>query len=239
MHKLGVIALSGLAISAICLGAAAAIGAREHVGNIDFSMFDDEPNCAPSNATAGSRSFAWDGGNSVTVEVPVNLHYRPGPSTTLEAKGDPEMLAHLKVHDGKIDMNCRIRHWRHQRINITLPGREFREYHIAGVADLDLQGLNQASLKIEIAGSGDVNASGKADDMKLEIAGRGTARMKDLAVKNLNVDIAGRGEVETSPSEKADIDIAGSGNVKLYTEPKSLDTSIMGSGNVEHLAGKS
>ena len=220
MHKLGVIALSGLAISAICLGAAAAIGAREHVGNIDFSMFDDEPNCAPSNATAGSRSFAWDGGNSVTVEVPVNLHYRPGPSTTLEAKGDPEMLAHLKVHDGKIDMNCRIRHWRHQRINITLPGREFREYHIAGVADLDLQGLNQAS-------------------MKLEIAGRGTARMKDLAVKNLNVDIAGRGEVETSPSEKADIDIAGSGNVKLYTEPKSLDTSIMGSGNVEHLAGKS
>jgi hypothetical protein len=27
--------------------------------------------------------------------------------------------------------------------------------------------------------------------------------------------------------------------VKLFTEPKHLDTSIMGRGNVEHLAGKS
>ena len=73
----------------------------------------------------------------------------------------------------------------------------------------------------------------------MDIAGRGDARLKDLTVKKLKLDIAGRGDVEASPIDDADIDIAGSGTVKLYTEPKHLDTSIMGSGNIEHLAGKS
>ncbi len=239
MHKLAVIAVCGLAVSAICLGAAAAIGARHHVGNFDFSLFDDQPDCKGGNATATARSFPWDGDDEVTIEVPVNLHYKPGPGTTLEAKGDPQMLANLTVKDGKIGLSCRGGQWHHQRLDITMPGREFKEYHIAGVADLDLQQLSQKSLKIEIAGSGDINANGKVDDMNLEIAGRGNAKMKDLAVKNLKLDIAGRGEVETSPQDSADIDIAGSGNVKLYTEPKKLETSIMGRGDVEHLAGKS
>lgn len=240
MNRLAVVAVSGLAISAICLGAAAAIGARGHGGNFEFSMFDDQPDCGDgTKATATSRSFPWTGGDEVTIEVPVNLHYKPGTGTTLEATGDPQLLAHLRVKDGKIDMNCRIRSWHHRRIEVTLPGREFREYHIAGIANLDLQQLKQALLKIEIAGSADVTATGAVDDMKLEIAGRGTAHMKDLAVKKLNVDIAGRGEVETSPQDSADINIAGSGDVKLFSEPKHLETSIMGRGNVEHLADKS
>jgi len=219
MNKLAIVAMTGIAISAICLGAAAAIGAREHAGSFDFTMFDDTPDCKPGNATATTRSFPWEGGDKVTIEVPVNLHYKPGTGTTLEAKGDPQMLANLSVKGGTIEMNCRGARWHHQRLDITMPGREFKEYHIAGVADLDLQQLNQKSLKIEIAGSGDINATGKVDDLKLEIAGRG--------------------EVETSPQESADIDIAGSGNVKLYTEPKHINTSIMGRGDVEHLAGKS
>jgi len=239
MNKLAIVAMTGIAISAICLGAAAAIGAREHAGSFDFTMFDDTPDCKPGNATATTRSFPWDGGDKVTIEVPVNLHYKPGTGTTLEAKGDPQMLANLSVKGGTIEMNCRGARWHHQRLDITMPGREFKEYHIAGVADLDLQQLNQESLKIEIAGSGDINATGKVDTLKLEIAGRGDAHMKDLAVNKLNLDIAGRGEVETSPQESADIDIAGSGNVKLYTEPKHINTSIMGRGDVEHLAGKS
>jgi hypothetical protein len=239
MNKLAIVAMTGIAISAICLGAAAAIGAREHGANFDFTMFDDTPDCKASNATATTRSFPWDGGDKVTIEVPVNLHYKPGAGATLEAKGDPQMLANLSVKGGTIEMNCRGARWHHQRLDITMPGREFKEYHIAGVADLDLQQLSQKSLKIEIAGSGDINATGKVDDLKLEIAGRGDAHMKDLAVKTLNLDIAGRGEVETSPQDSADIDIAGSGNVKLYTEPKHINTSIMGRGDVEHLAGKS
>jgi hypothetical protein len=239
MNKLAVIAVGGLAVSAICLGAAASIGAREHGGSFDFSMFDDTSDCKAAGATASARSFPWDGGDEVTIEVPANLHYKPGPGTTLEAKGDPQMLANLTVKDGKIAMHCRGSHWHHQRLDITLPGREFREFHVAGVADMDLQQLNQTTLKIEIAGSGDVTATGKVDDLKLEIAGRGDAHMKDLAVKSAKLEIAGRGDIETSPQDSADIDIAGSGDVKLYTEPKHINTSIMGRGDVEHLAGKS
>lgn len=240
MPKLGIIALSALAVSAICLGAAAAIGARHGGGEVfDFSMFDGMGGCEKTGATAESLELAWDGGDSVTVEVPATLHYKRGVGDKVQVKGDPQLLAHLRIHDGTIEMNCHIHGWHHRRLDITLPGREFRQYRIEGMGDVDLQDIDQTALKLEIAGSGDITASGKTDDLDLRIAGRGDAKLKDLMARNVKIEIAGRGDVETSPLDDADIDVAGSGNVKLYTEPKHLNTSIMGSGNVDHLAGKS
>jgi hypothetical protein len=238
MKKLAVIAITGLGVATICLVAVAAIGVKEFSGgNFDFS-FGDGPDCAVSHATANTRTLAWDGDDSVTVEVPATIHYQPGTGTQVVLKGEPDFLSHVRVKDGHIDTDCSIHGWHGNRIDITLPGRAFREYHLEGLADLNLVNLAQDKLKITLAGKGDVTATGKADDLDIDIAGSGDTHLKDLAVKTLKLDIAGRGDVDVSPQDDADISIAGSGTVRLYSEPKHLDTSIMGSGNVEHLAGK-
>ena len=92
----------------------------------------------------------------------------------LHASGDPDVLAHLRVRNGTIELDCRG--WRDRdQIKLTLPGREFRKFAIAGRSDLVLEKMNQASVKIDIAGTGTVRAEGKIDDVAIKIAGVGHA----------------------------------------------------------------
>lgn len=240
MNKLGFVAVSAIGISVVTLAAAAAIGLTS-LSHGDWSFLgDDGEACVKSanTSSSSSREFEWGDSDSVTIEVPSDIHYARGQGTKVVVKGDPSVLDHLEIKDGKIEANCHMRHWRGNTLDITLPGREFRKFELEGMANLFLKDLAQKELVIDIAGKGEVTADGKVDDFKIDIAGKGDVHAKDLIVKTVKLDIAGRGDVETSPQDDANIDIAGSGDVKLYSEPKHIDTSIMGSGNVEHLAKK-
>jgi hypothetical protein len=236
VNKLAVIAAAGLGVALVCAAAAASMG-LERLAGMDLPVFGRDA-CAATGATATSRSLPWDGGDSVTIEVPANIHYRPGNGDRVEVAGDPMILSHLRVRDGRIDLDCRLHRWHGARADITLPGRQFHHYKIAGLADMDLHDIDQEWLKISAAGKTEITASGKVGDLELEIAGKTDAHLKDLAVRTLDVDIAGRGDVEASPIDDADISIAGSGEVALYTEPRHISTSILGSGHIKHLAGK-
>jgi len=238
MNKVAWIAAAGLGVAAICAVAAAAVGVRAfHDNGLDLSLFDRQ-SCGASGATATSRSFTWDGGDSVTVSVPSRIHYRRGSGDRVEVTGNPMILSHLTLRDGKISLDCSLHHWHDAPIDITLPGREIHDYVIAGRADLDLQQIQQDRLKIVITGRAKVRADGKVDNLDIQMMGRGDTFAKDLIADNVKILIAGRGDIETSPIDDADITIMGRGDVSLYTEPKHLDTSIMGRGNIKHLANR-
>ena len=69
VHKLAIVAIIGLSASAVCMGAAAAIGGNEFGKNfdgMDMSMFGDRPRCETvQGATATSRTLEWDGSDHV------------------------------------------------------------------------------------------------------------------------------------------------------------------------------
>ena len=87
-----------------------------------------------------------------------------------------------------------------------------------------------------LAGSGTMKASGKADMVKISIAGSGDAHLGELAAKTVKLVIAGSGNAEIAPQDEAKIEIAGSGDVRLLTEPKNVDSNIFGSGRIIHAA---
>lgn len=239
MSKLAVIAIAGLAVSAVSFAVVASIGARS--GNVDVNLhwFDDLGDCKTNHATATSRTLDWNGGDEVSVSVPANLHYHPGQGTQLVMTGDPELLSHVKVDDDEIRMDCSHHISHHNRIDITLPGNKtFREVNLKGVVTADLNDLNQPELEVAMAGASDVTATGKTDKLTVSLAGKSDVHAKDLIAKKVEINIAGHGNIETSPQDSVDISIAGRGDVKLYSEPKHVESSILGSGNIEHLAPK-
>ena len=91
VHKLAIVAFSGLVISAVAMGAAAAIGAREFGANfegMDFSNWGgDRPRCervagdtSGRTASNGSRTLNWDGSDHVSLNVPAGA-VAPGAPT--------------------------------------------------------------------------------------------------------------------------------------------------------------
>ena len=230
-RRLAVVAISGLGISALCLSAVTAMGADDLL-SFPGGMFD---RCEPvADTGADMRSFTWDGGDSVEISVPATVRYQPGMGDMVIARGVPSVLAHLRVRDGNIEFDCNMR--RVGRLDITLPGVPMRRFEMNGSTQLLLDRLDQPELRIAVAGSGSIRANGRADDLRLTIAGSGNAELGALAVKRLRLEIAGSGDTEVSPQDEADIRIAGSGKVRFLVQSRNVKTSIVGSGRIINAA---
>lgn len=233
MHKLALVALIGLTTSAAFIGAAAAIGGRGLGDGMNF----DYPLCeAVAGATANSRDLEWDGSDHVNLSVAGHATYTPGTDNKVHASGDPQLLAHLRVRDGNIELDCNGWHHATSSLTITLPGQEFKRFGVAGSGNLALQKLDQSMLTVSIAGSGSVKADGKVEHAEVHIAGSGDIDMGQVATKVTMVHIAGSGTTDIAPSDEADIHIAGSGDVNLHTSPSRLETHISGSGLIHNVA---
>ena len=243
VHKLAIIAVLGLTGSAICMGAAAAIGGREFGRSwgdgMDFGMFmdRDRPRCERADgATATSRNLDWDGSDHFSLAVPGHASYTPGTDNQVHVSGDAQLLAHLRVRDGRLEMNCRGWRGDSDALTITLPGQEFKKFGIAGSGNLVLSKLDQTRVKLSIAGSGSIKADGKVEQAEIHIAGSGDADLAQVKTNVANVHIAGSGNTDIAPSDEADIHIAGSGDVNLHSNPKKLETHIAGSGRIHNIS---
>jgi hypothetical protein len=245
--KLAIIALSGFAVSAICLGGAFALGGHA-IGNAvfgtDLASLVNLPRCdsmAQPMATATSRSLPWDGNDDrAAVALPANVHYQAGIGDQLVVKGAPDIIAHIRVKDGLVGMDCNgnFHMGKFDRIDVTLPGRRtFKNFALLGTGDVQLSGLSQPEVKLSIAGAGDIQADGKTDNLKVDVRGSGDLKLGDLIAKNVDVDIKGSGKAEVAPRDSLNVDLAGSGTIYLRSEPKKIETSIHGSGTIVHPDG--
>jgi hypothetical protein len=236
MKKLALVALIGLTSSAAFIGAAAALDARSFADSVDFPIFGGRHSCQlVPGATATSRELDWDGSDHVILSVGGHATYTPGTDNKVHLGGDPQTLAHIEVADGHIQFDCGGWHHDNGNLSIILPGRTFQKFGIAGHGNLALQKLDQAALKVSIAGSGSIKADGKVEQADLNIAGSGDMDMTRLASRVTTVHIDGSGSTDIAPSEEANIHINGSGDVNLHTNPKQLETHINGSGRIRHL----
>jgi len=198
VNRLAVIALSGLGVCAICIGVGSAVGGRIGFG---IELDDGRPRCGSvTDAAATSRTLSWDGSDSVRLVVFSDARYAPSNDTMLHASGDPQVLAHLRVRNGTIELDCRG--WRDRdQIKLTLPGRTFGKFAIAGRSDLVMEKLNQPSAKIEIAGTGTIRAEGKIDDLDIKLAGVGHADFAKVVSQKAGRNWPGS-EAPTSPPPK-------------------------------------
>lgn len=115
------------------------------------------------------------------------------------------------------------------KARITVP--ELNGLDIAGSGDSAIRGIKSKTFFVSISGSGDVKASGGADNISTSIAGSGNIDLSGLKAKVGDVSITGSGDVKVSASEKLNATIAGSGNVTYYGNPKVRKT-VMGSGEI-------
>ena len=223
MRNLVIVTLAGLAVSGAGIGAAAAM--------------DNRPACAPVvGAIATSRELAWDDSDILGLSVGGHATYTRGSDDKVHASGDPQLLAHLQVHDAEVRLDCNGGHFDTSNLVISLPGREFKTFAVLGTGFLSLRKLDQQVLKVTIAGSGSLKGQGRVADVDLNIAGTGNADLVEVAAETAKVQIAGTGNADIAPHEEADIHIVGSGNVNLHTSPARVETHVMGSGRVRNLA---
>jgi hypothetical protein len=254
--KLALIAISGFAVSAVCLGGAFALGG-EAVGDAIMGVGNfGQPSCQVGGPLT-SRTLPWDGGNDrVAVEMHADATYQAGSGDQLVIKGDPGMVSHVYVRDGVVGIDCRnnFHFGKSPRLEITLPGRPFRTFEQRGSGNMRLAGLVQPDTKLSIegsgdiqadakverltvrvAGSGDVTATGSAGALDVDLEGSGDVKLSGLATKSAHVKIDGSGNVEVAPQDASRVDVIseGSGDFEAAGTTNNLTVSVEGSGDMK------
>ena len=212
---------------------AAATGGRQlsaYLQTHDFDWDSDDVEGGPGDGPQTVKILTWSGGDSLKVLVPATVHYTQGPTTSLGVTGPKGTVDHVVVRDGALTFDGRIRHPR--RVEITMMAPSVTHFMMMGSQKLDISGYQQDRLEAALAGSGSIIAKGVADRVEMGIAGSGDMDFGDLIAKRVEIHIGGSGDAIAAPTDEAEVNIAGSGDVTLKTRPKKLETHIQGSGEI-------
>jgi hypothetical protein len=130
----------------------------------------------------------------------------------------------------KIEITSPCRSDRNARVEITVPA--LAGFSNSGSGDVNLMGLEGESFEYEIAGSGDLQASGKMGSLDVSIKGSGDVDARDLDAGSVKVSIMGSGDAVVHAAESLDASIMGSGDVTCYGKPAHVEKHVMGSGEI-------
>jgi hypothetical protein len=93
------------------------------------------------------------------------------------------------------------------------------------------KGIHTSSLRLTLAGSGDMSAEGSSDHQEITLAGSARYDGASLRSKFASIDIAGSGKATLAVSDKLDIKIVGDGSIKYIGDP-TVNQTVLGSGSI-------
>jgi hypothetical protein len=170
----------------------------------------------------------------IEVRGSADVTARAGEATSLSVTGDDNLLSLLttEVRDGTLVIEMKNGSYStHLGLKVSATAPALESVSVRGSSDVDASGLKGERFAVQIAGSGDVRASGKVDRLEAGIAGSGDLRLFELEARDARVDVSGSGDVEVWATEVLSAAIAGSGDVRYKGEPR-VTQSIAGSGSV-------
>ena len=207
-------------------------------------------------ASAAQRALRLQPFSSLELDVPARYVIREGNAASALIRGDSEVIDRIvfEQHDdgvqvyvpGSITIQGQL------VIEITtvdlkelvVNGAGHVEAHgftgskfslrLSGAPEVKLTALDVDKLRVDMQGSGSVEASGRASDERMKIAGSGEYHAADLAADEVDVKLDGSSNVQVMARERLYVRMSGSGSVRYRGEPK-LSKSIDGSGSVERM----
>jgi len=115
--------------------------------------------------------------------------------------------------------------------SVPLAGKRV-EVEVAGSAE-GTASVQAERVDVDLAGSGEITLAGSARKLSVDIAGSGDIDAAALRVDSCCVDIAGSGDCRVFVTDYLKVEVAGSGDVCYYGNPRKVKQSILGSGDVQ------
>lgn len=103
---------------------------------------------------------------------------------------------------------------------------------ISGSGNLSAENLQCNNLSITIAGSGNAELKGNANNSDISISGSGSVNADNLVTLNTTCSIRGSGGATVYATDELYAKISGSGSIQFKGNPKKLNKAVSGSGSI-------
>ncbi|XTB06294.1 DUF2807 domain-containing protein [Treponema denticola] len=105
---------------------------------------------------------------------------------------------------------------------------------IAGSGNITARDITVNTLKVDVSGSADFSATGKAKNMIADVSGSGDIKTTDFETEKADISISGSGSAKVWVTRHLKADIGGSGSVRYKGNPV-IETKSSGSGRISSL----
>ena len=118
---------------------------------------------------------------------------------------------------------------------LTSPG--LLDLRVEGAGTVDFSQLECSSVKVVLAGAGDVKLDGHTRNQDIEISGAANYKAADLRTQVTKLSVNGAGDAKVWAMSELDVDINGAGSVDYYGKP-TVKREINGVGSLHALGDK-
>jgi hypothetical protein len=249
IKSLFIIAGASFVLAAACFAGAAAFGGGPwwwdhhwgpwernwniHVRDKDGSdvwIGDDHDKAAAGPQT--TREIVWNGGDRLDLDIGADVTFTqaPGPAK-LTISGPAEAVQNVVLSGSHLQFANDVDS-AGGPLKVTLNAPAVRHFAINGSGALAINGYDQDQLDLDVSGSGNVTAHGKARTLKLDISGSGDVDASGLAASSADADISGSGKASIAPTDAASLSISGDGEIDLMSHPAKMTSDVSGSGRI-------
>lgn len=195
-----------------------------------------------------ARTIAWAGGDRLAVDVPGQVTYVQGAEAGIRITGPKDIVDSIRFDDGRLTMadddnrdrgyirwnRNGIHVWSEtEALRIVVTAPSVRSFEMGDNGHLRIRNYDQPTLDIVLQGEGSISAGGRTDKVSVTVDGDGDADLDDLRVAEAVINVPGDGDVRVGPTDTADIDLSGRGDVTLTRNTTKVNQSVTGWGDVQ------
>jgi len=197
-----------------------------------------------------------DSYDEIAVSGSLDVHLVAGKEGSITISGDENLIPYIvtEVKNNRLEIYFKdsFSYYTNSPLIVSVPVEELSKLVATGSGDISSKTtLNTPSFEVKLSGSGDINltiqtkemnaslagsgtifASGKVEKLVASVAGSGDIDFEKLLANNVKASVAGSGDIKVTCKDKFDGNLAGSGSIFYYGNPKVKSTSIAGSGDI-------
>ena len=194
-----------------------------------------------ANARDVTEMADFSGFSRIELDTSADLKVKIGNEFSVKMTGDQRRIDRMEFERSgdKLEISGRSRFGFFGRdsggyikIEITMPDLEEMEINSSG--DAEISGLDNKEISLNINGSGNIYATGKSENLQIEVNGSGDIELDQFKSKSVSIEIEGSGNVDFDGGtcDKMKIDVEGSGDIDAKDFVcKEINMDISGSGN--------
>ena len=198
-------------------------------------MSDDALAAARGSGVAKTQTRDLASFDGIELNSSAEAVVKVGTRQSVSVEADDNLIDRVKteVSGGRLIVRTSGFFASANRTRITISVPKLAAVQLRGSGSLRADGLNGGGLKIDLSGSGSVEASGRVDRLDVTVNGSGSANLRGLAAREAAVSVNGSGSVDVDAKESLRAVSRGSGGITYSGKPRRVDRQALGSGSIE------
>ncbi len=183
-----------------------------------------------------TRSFDLKDFDAIRIDGVFEIEVTAGEDYSVELEAEDNLLDLIivEVRRGElildIDDDFDIETDESIRLVISMPA--LVEIEGNGVYELRATGLDNEKTAIYAQGVGNIELSGRTEDLRVQCAGVGNIDLRDLVAQNADVRVEGVGDAYVNVEQELRARVSGLGEIEYAGHPESVDDRVDGFGSI-------